>query len=66
MTGSRREFLRRFDLGTGRELEAIVDVFNLLNQDARTVINATVGPLFGRPIAILPPRVARLGLRFAF
>jgi uncharacterized protein (DUF2141 family) len=47
-------------------LEAMLDVFNLLNQSAKTVINANVGPLFGNPIAILPPRVARLGLQFRF
>ena len=55
-----------FRLGRGQEIEAMVDVFNLLNQSAATVINQNVGPLFGRPISILPPRVARLGLRFTF
>ena len=55
-----------FRFGRGRELEAMVDVFNLLNRDAKTIINNNVGPLFGNPIAILPPRVARLGVRFAF
>jgi hypothetical protein len=56
-----------FSFSNGRrEIEVMVDVFNLLNQDARTVINTNLGPVFGRPIAILPPRVARLGLRVAF
>jgi hypothetical protein len=55
-----------FRFGRGREIEAMVDVFNLLNRDAKTIINNNVGPLFGNPIAILPPRVARLGVRFAF
>lgn len=50
----------------GSRLEAMVDVFNLLNDSARTVINTNVGPQFGRPIAILPPRVARLGIRYTF
>lgn len=54
-----------FTIGRYR-LEAIVDAFNLLNQSAKTVINTNVGPLFGNPIAILPPRVARLGLTFRF
>ena len=39
---------------------------NLLNQNAKTIINTNAGPLFGSPIAILPPLVARLGLRFVF
>jgi hypothetical protein len=55
-----------FRLNRGRELEAMVDVFNVLNQNAKTTINTNAGPLFGSPIAILPPMVARLGLRFAF
>jgi hypothetical protein len=54
-----------FRFGT-QELEAAVDVFNLLNQAAATVINTNVGSLFGQPISILPPRVARLGLVFKF
>lgn len=55
-----------FRMGGGREVEVMLDVFNLLNEDARTVVNGNVGPLFGRPIAILPPRVARLGARVTF
>ena len=49
-----------------RELEVMVDAFNLLNQSAKTAINTNVGPLFGRPISILPPRIARLGARLSF
>ncbi len=48
------------------QFEVMVDVFNLLNQSAKTVINPNVGPLFGSPISILPPRVARLGARVTF
>jgi hypothetical protein len=54
-----------FTLGRSR-MEATVDVFNLLNQAASTVINVNAGPLFGQPISILPPRIARLGLKFTF
>jgi hypothetical protein len=54
-----------FTVGRYR-MEATIDLFNLLNQSSRTVINANVGPLFGQPIAILPPRIARLGLKFTF
>jgi hypothetical protein len=55
-----------FRLGSRYELEGLVDVFNLLNQAAKTTINQNVGPLFGRPIAILPPRVARVGVTLSF
>jgi hypothetical protein len=50
----------------GRELEVMVDAFNLLNQSAKTAINTNVGPLFGRPTGILPPRIARLAARLSF
>jgi hypothetical protein len=55
-----------FRLTQGRQLEIMADVFNVLNQNARTIINTNAGPLFGNPIAILSPMVARLGVRFAF
>jgi hypothetical protein len=54
----------RFD--PGMTLELALDVFNLLNQSAKTVINQNVGPTFGTPIAILPPRVARIGVVWRF
>ena len=57
---------KRFRFVASRELEVMVDVFNLLNQSATTGIINNVGSLFGRPTSILPPRVARLGVRFAF
>jgi hypothetical protein len=55
-----------FKLAGGNEAEAMIDVFNLLNDGARTVVNTNAGPTFGRPIQILPPRIARLGIRFTF
>jgi len=55
-----------FKFGARREVELVVDAFNLLNQSEITSINTNVGPLFGRPTGILPPRVGRLGLRVAF
>lgn len=49
-----------------RSIEAMVDVFNLFN--ANNVVQAGVitGSTFDVPSAILPPRVARFGLRFEF
>jgi hypothetical protein len=49
-----------------RQIEVMLDAFNLLNQSAKTVINTNAGPTFGNPIAILPPRVLRLGARVNF
>ena len=55
-----------FRFEPGMSLELALDVFNLLNESAKTVINQNVGPTFGNPIAILPPRVARLGVVWRF
>ena len=57
---------KRFRRAKGVELEVMVDVFNLLNQGANTVVNPNAGATFGRPVQILPPRIARLGARFTF
>lgn len=55
-----------FSLRNGIRLEAMIDVFNLLNQSSATTINPNAGPRFGQPIAILPPRIARLCLKMTF
>jgi len=49
-----------------RQIEVMRDAIHLLNQSAKTVINTNAGPTFGSPIAILPPRVLRLGARVNF
>jgi hypothetical protein len=59
-------FAKVFRFNRGERLEAMVDVFNLLNQAAGTIINQNVGATFGRPIQILQPRVARLGVSLTF
>lgn len=53
-------------LGGGRRLNIDVDVFNVLN--AATPTNATfvTGPSFGYTSSVIPARIARLGVRFAF
>ena len=50
----------------GRKLEALVDVFNVLN--ANTILQAGVltGSTYNVPTQVLPPRVARLGIKFEF
>jgi len=55
-----------FSLPNGMRLEAMVDVFNLLNRSSKTTINPNAGATFGQPIAILPPRIARLGVKLTF
>jgi hypothetical protein len=59
-------FSKAFRFSRGQQLEGMLDFFNLLNQAAATTINQNLGTTFGRPIQILQPRVARLGLSFTF
>lgn len=54
-----------FNVG-GTRMEAMLDIFNLLNQSAATNIIANLGPTYGRISQILPPRVARLGFQVRF
>ena len=57
---------RIFIAGRNIEIEPMLDVFNLLNDAPKTNIINQVGPRFGLPLAILAPRIARLGLRVTF
>ena len=47
-------------------LEGMLDVFNVANANTITSINGQTGPQFGAPLAILGPRVFRLGVRYSF
>jgi hypothetical protein len=63
---------RRFALGGGRELEALVEAFNVLNRPNYQVPNNTFGPGsvprpgFGAPTAAADPRQIQFGLRASF
>ena len=40
------------------------DVYNVFNANAEQVLTTSSGPSWLRPIAITPPRIARIGVRF--
>ncbi|MGE0815327.1 MAG: TonB-dependent receptor [Vicinamibacterales bacterium] len=44
----------------------MLDIYNLLNQDAVTNFNLTLGPTYKRVIATLDPRVFQAGIRLEF
>ena len=52
-----------FRLPGGRRVAAFVDVFNLLNANPEQNLNWSSGSAFLQPLAIVPPRIARLGAR---
>jgi hypothetical protein len=53
---------KTFSLGPAGRLSAFADVFNILNANAEQNVNwSTAG--FERPLAIVPPRIARFGVK---
>jgi hypothetical protein len=56
---------KTFPLGPVVRVSALVDVFNLFNANPEQNVNwSSVG--FQRPLAIVPPRIARLGVKLAW
>jgi len=52
-----------FRLPGGRRVAGFVDVFNLFNANPEQNINWSSGSAFLQPLAIVPPRIVRLGAR---
>lgn len=51
---------------SGHTFEAMIDAFNVLNANNVLQASTITGPTFDRPTHILPPRVARLGIKYTF
>jgi hypothetical protein len=56
---------KAFSLGRAGSLDLIFDLFNSLNANTATEIASRRGA-FGAILEVLPPRVARIGLRYRF
>ena len=52
-----------FALGGHRRLAGFVDVFNVLNDNLEQNTSWSTGSSFLRPLSIVPPRLARLGVK---
>jgi hypothetical protein len=57
---------RGFALGHGMRVRGFLDLFNLTNSNAVETRTTSTGTSFLRPTAVLPPRTARLGVRFSW
>jgi hypothetical protein len=53
-------------LGRHRRVAAFVDVFNLLNANPEQNTSWSSGSSFLRPLSIVPPRIARIGMKLAW
>jgi outer membrane receptor protein involved in Fe transport len=56
---------KSINVGRGR-LEGLVDVFNLTNSPAILSTNNLTGLSYGSVLTTVNPRIARLGVRWAF
>jgi len=56
---------KAFNTPLGR-FTGFFDVYNILNTNAEQQLNTTSGSAYLRPIAITPPRIARVGLKFVW
>src|SRR5690606_16490238 len=57
---------RNFRLGRGLSVEPILEVYNLLNENASVTEVEQVGPALGRVSRNLDGRLVRLGVKVAF
>jgi outer membrane receptor protein involved in Fe transport len=54
---------KRIPVAGGRHVTGFLEIFNVLNSNAEQNVNWASGPSFLRPLTIVPPRIARIGLR---
>lgn len=57
---------KQLHFGNGQRMTVQFDLFNALNANDATTITTRSGPNYDRITAILPPRVARLGVTYSF
>jgi hypothetical protein len=68
------KFTKKIGLGSNRRLSLDLDIFNVLNTNvpqgsgsgSSSPVVWVSGPTFGRPRAIVPPRIMRGGVSFSF
>jgi hypothetical protein len=58
--------MRPIRLGGSRRLSLSADVFNLFNVNTATTVRYVSSSTYGAISAILPPRIARIGVEFSF
>jgi outer membrane receptor protein involved in Fe transport len=58
--------MKPIQLGGSRRLSLSFDVFNLFNVNTATTVRYVSSSTYGAISAILPPRVARVGVEFTF
>jgi len=57
---------KQFSLGRGNRASFDIDLFNVFNSSSPITMAFASGPSFGYGTALVPPRIARLGLKYSF
>jgi hypothetical protein len=55
---------RLFGLGGARRLSAQLDIYNLFNANPVDFMSWASGSGYQRPSSVIPPRIARIGVKF--
>ena len=57
---------KTFALKTRRDASVFFDLYNMFNQNPAQNLQWSSGTAFDRPLSIVPPRLARLGVKLNF
>ena len=57
---------KEVSLGNGRDVSAFFDIYNLFNSNPAQNLQWSSGTPFNRPLSIVPPRLARIGVKVNF
>jgi outer membrane receptor protein involved in Fe transport len=57
---------KTFGMGSRRDVSAFFDVYNMFNANPEQNLQWSSGTAFNRPLSIVPPRLARIGVKVNF
>ncbi len=57
---------KTFDLGSRRDVSGFFDIYNLFNGNPAQNLQWSSGTSFNRPLSVVPPRLARIGVKLNF
>ena len=57
---------KQFRFGNGRDISGFFDIYNLFNSNPAQNLQWSSGTSFNRPLSIVPPRLARIGVKVNF
>ena len=52
--------------GGGRDISVFFDLYNMINENPAQNLQWSSGTAYNRPLSIVPPRLARIGVKLNF